>query len=83
MKSISDFFHKFVKISRDIEMEKNRIIDVVKEYTAIDLKPESIAIKDEVLSIQGSPLERTQVCMYKNQIIEKLDSCGIKVRTIK
>lgn len=83
MKSVSDFFHKFLKLSRDLELEKNIVIEAVKECAKIALEPSHITLKESMLSLQCTPLQRTQVGMYKSQIIEKLSASGITIKDIR
>jgi hypothetical protein len=83
MNSISNFFSKFLKLQQDSEEIKNKIINVLKSISGINLDKEKISFKEGIVSINCSPLERTQIYMNKEKILESLNLIGIKARDIR
>jgi hypothetical protein len=83
MNSISNFFNKFLKLQQDSEEIKNKIIDVLKSISGITLNKERVSFKESVVSINCSPLERTQIYMNKEKVLESLNSIGIKARDVR
>jgi hypothetical protein len=83
MDSISGFFGKFLKLQQDSEEVKNKIITTIKELSGTVLEKERIAFKDGNISTECSPLERTQIYLNKERILEKLNSLGVKALTLR
>jgi hypothetical protein len=83
MNLLSDFFGKFLKLQQDSEETKIKIITIIKDFSGVNLEKEKISFKEGVLSVSCSPLERTQIYMNKDRIIEKLNSLDTKISAIK
>lgn len=83
MNSISVFFSKFLKLQQDSSEVKLKILEVFKEFSGVEIEKERINFKDGVVSLNCSPLERTQIYLSKEKILENFNLNGIKVRDIR
>ena len=77
----SDFIQKYLsRFSGEIEKTRNRkkeIADIIKKYSQISLENNQIDEYDGVLTLSLKPIERNQIEMKKEKILEELRALKI------
>ncbi len=74
MFNIEKYLEKFSKNVRFSEMDKNKIIEIIKNHTGLVFSPESIEIKDYIVKIQASPAVKNKIFIYKEVILSNITS---------
>jgi hypothetical protein len=66
---ITDFLGKFKKILSDTDDVYSSIVAVVRSATGVELQKNNIKISGTSIHIKGSPMQKSQILIYKDKII--------------
>jgi hypothetical protein len=84
MLNISKFLNKFSKNIESNDDLKNKIIEIVKNTCQLELKEESIEIKENILIVNASPAIKNKLFIFKEKILEEISkTVSYKVINIK
>ena len=84
MFNISSFLDKFSKNIKSAELYNERIMETIEKYTQIKIPKNEIEIKDCVVFIKSSPAIKNKLFIYKNKILEEINSTvDVKIVDIK
>ena len=70
MFNIERFLQKFSKGVQSAEFQKEKIIEIIKKNTQIELTKNDLEIKEYVLMIKSSPAVKNKLFISKNKILE-------------
>ncbi|MEI6843615.1 MAG: hypothetical protein WCK48_03895 [bacterium] len=84
MLNIAKYLEKFTKNVQSSEIQKNQIIEILKQQTDLDFTQDSIEIKKYILYIESSPAVKNKIFLYKKAILENIaSSTSIKITDIR
>ena len=69
---ISDFLEKFRKIISTNEESDHIILSVIKERARVTLTRKDIKITGGTIVINGSPMQKGQILIYKKVLLEDI-----------
>ncbi len=74
MKSLGGFFDKFnSKITTQIH-NLDVVIEVIKKHTGITLELKDISMRNGMLRVKGTSLQKNEIFMKKIRIVKELES---------
>ncbi len=71
---IKNFLDKFKQLIYQKEELKELVVKIISEQISYKIEKDAIKIKGGYIYIQGSPILRSEVLIYKKQILIKLES---------
>lgn len=77
MEPIGEFLKKFKRPSIET---RECFINIVKEVCKIELKVEQIHYKNGIVFIEAPVIIKSQIALYSDEIIKKLQESGVKER---
>ena len=84
MFNISSFLEKFSKNIKSTETFKKQISEIVLNQTQINILPENIEIKNNIVYTNSSPAVSNKIFVHKNKILENVSKItSIKIVDIK
>ena len=83
MFNISNFLRKISDNIDSKEVDKERISEIIKKETGLDIKPESFEVKNYILYIQINPSYKNKIFINKSKILEEIAGIPIKIIDIK
>lgn len=85
MKTVGELFLKYEKILLQDAEVKNHIHGVLKKIIKRDIPLQSITIKNNTISVHTTPLEKQELFMNKELLLEELrkDIPSFKILAIK
>ncbi|KKR31680.1 MAG: hypothetical protein UT65_C0020G0009 [Parcubacteria group bacterium GW2011_GWF2_39_8b] len=84
MFNIEKYLEKFSKNIRNAELNKTKILEIIKKHTNLNLLPEEIEIKNYIAYIKSSPAVKNKLFIHKNKILEEIStSLSTKIIDIK
>ena len=84
MFNISKFLERFSKNIRDVEIYKKQILEIIKKETNVDLEPDLVEIKNNIIYTKSSPAVLNKLFIYKQKILEDMaKSLPIKITDIR
>ena len=72
MLNISSFLEKFSKGIVLHNTYKKQIVDIIEEYTQIDIPTKHLEIKNGVVMVKASPGIKNKIFIYKKKILEDI-----------
>ncbi|MEI6659819.1 MAG: hypothetical protein WCK91_00125 [bacterium] len=69
---ITDFLCKFKKLLSSNEEVYSAVSLTVYHYSGVKLENKNIKVNGASISIQGSPIQKSQVLIYKKNILDDL-----------
>jgi hypothetical protein len=82
MFNISQFLEKFSKNLKNTELQKEKIIEIVKNKTDISISKNEIEINNFILYIKSSPGVKNKLFIFKNSLLEEINN-SIKITDIR
>ena len=83
MLKIQKYLEKFSKNISLAELDKKKIIEILKKQTGLDFSPESVEIKDCIIYIKSSPAVKNKIFICKKNIFDEIVVFGIKIVDIR
>ena len=80
MLNIKEFFEKFSKIQKDVILSKQKVADVIKKISGVDIDQTKIRFENGILRLDINPVLKNEIFMHKNKILNefKLNTLSIK-----
>jgi hypothetical protein len=79
MIEIKDLLLKFNNLLFSEEVKKNSIIDILNQVVGIQVRPEDIKIKNNIIYLNIKPIYKNEILLKKDKIFLKLkESLGKK-----
>jgi len=72
MIEIKDLLLKFSKLLLSEEVKKDSIINVLNQVVGIQVKPEDIKIKNNIIYLNIKPIYKNEILLKKDEIFLKL-----------
>ncbi|HCY18126.1 MAG: hypothetical protein UR62_C0023G0002 [Candidatus Nomurabacteria bacterium GW2011_GWF2_35_12] len=72
MIEIKGLLLRFSNLLFSEEVKKNSIIDVLHQIVGLQIKPEDVKIKNNVIYLNIKPIYKNEVFLNKNKIFSKL-----------
>lgn len=84
MFNIEQYLKRFSKGIVSLELNKEKIVDIINKHTHLSLNSKDVEIKDFKINVQTSGVGKSQLFLNKNKILEEIKtSTDIKVVDIK
>ncbi len=71
MFNINKYLEKISKNIKSKDFYNDKIIDIIKNITGIDIKKEEIELKDCIVFIKNSSAVKNKIFIFKNKILEE------------
>lgn len=72
MFNIDKYLEKFSKSLKSKDFYNEKIVEVIKNNTNIEIKKEDIELKDYILLIKANSAVKNKIFIYKSKILENL-----------
>jgi hypothetical protein len=69
---IKDFLEKFKKTLFQKEETNRIVLEIIKKYTSLSFEPKQVKIKQPFIFIDGTPIVKNEIFIYKKQILLEL-----------
>ena len=79
---ISNLLKKQQSLVSNRDLEMNLIILIIKKHIDINLKLESVILKNNQITIKGSAALRSEIFLRKKEILEDFKQNNLKIRMI-
>ncbi|OHA88526.1 MAG: hypothetical protein A2653_02025 [Candidatus Zambryskibacteria bacterium RIFCSPHIGHO2_01_FULL_43_25] len=73
MEPISSFFGKFRKLFDNDQAKKESVVNSIFEVAKIEISPKDVSFKGNIVNIKCSPLEKTEILMGRDKIIDRIN----------
>ncbi len=83
MWNISNYLKKFSQSLESTELQKEKIREIIKNQTEIEIGIEKIEIKNAILNIEASLAQKNKIFMYKSKILEDFLKNGVNITDIR
>ena len=82
MFNIEKYLEKFSKSLRSADVDKKKIIEIVKNQTGLDFFVGDIETKNGVIFLKSSPAVKNKIFIYKQKILDDLNKI-LKITDIR
>lgn len=75
---ITSFLDKFKDVLFQKQQNHQLIVDIIEKHIKIPINKELIKIKGNTIYINGSPILKSEIMIYKSKILEDLSTANLK-----
>ncbi len=83
MFNIEQYLKRFSKNLYSIEDNKLKILEIVRNYTKLNIDISDLEVKNYIVFIKTSAVGKNQLFLNKAKIISEINSLNIKIIDIK
>ncbi len=74
MFDIAKYLEKFKVMSQSRDFLRNSVAEAIKEICNIEINPQKIVVKEGIARISERPINKNEIFMKKQKILENLDA---------
>lgn len=75
---ITSFLDKFKDVLFQKQQNHQLIVDIIEKHIKIPINKELIKIKGNTIYINGSPILKSEIMIYKSKILSDLSTANLK-----
>lgn len=75
---ITNFLDKFKDVLFQKQQNHQLIVDIIEKHIKIPINKELIKIKGNTIYINGSPILKSEIMIYKSKILSDLSTANLK-----
>jgi len=83
MLDIKKYLEKFSKNLKNFEFQKEKILEIIKKETNIEIPKEKIEIKNNTVYLDGNPGLKNLIFLHKSKILEEIEKSDFKISDIR
>ena len=83
MKRIDSFLEKHFKNSNSKTILKERVIEIINKISKSKIEKKDLEIKRNIIYLKINPIEKHNIFISKQKILEEIKSKKIEIRDVK